>query len=116
MIKFVPQQEAWVIERFGKFNRILQPGLNFLVPFIDQVKYVQSLKEIVLAIPSQSAVTNGTQRSTAQCDAWAWQAVRFTLPCDRPKPDNVTLNLDGVLFLRIVDPYKVCVERMAVSG
>jgi hypothetical protein len=56
----VPQQEAWIVERFGRFHRILQPGLNVLFPFIDQVRYVQSLKEIVLAIPSQSAVTHGT--------------------------------------------------------
>jgi len=60
VIKFVPHQEAWVVERFGKFSRILTPGLNVLMPFIDQVKYVHSLKEIALNIPSQSAVTNGT--------------------------------------------------------
>jgi len=60
VIKFVPHQEAWVVERFGKFSRILTPGFNVLMPFIDQVKYVHSLKEIALNIPSQSAVTNGT--------------------------------------------------------
>ena len=38
VIKFVPQQQAWVVERFGKFNRILEPGLAFLLPFIDQIK------------------------------------------------------------------------------
>lgn len=42
------QQEAWVVERMGKFSRILNPGLNFLIPVIDQVKYVQSLKEIAI--------------------------------------------------------------------
>jgi len=78
IIKFVPQQEAWIVERFGRFNRILQPGLNFLVPIVEQIKYVQSLKEVALEIPPQSAVTN----------------------------DNVTLQLDGVLYFRIVDPYK----------
>lgn len=74
---FVPQQEAWVVERMGKFNRILDPGLNFLVPFIDRIKYVQSLKEIAIDVPKQSAIT----------------------------VDNVTLGIDGVLYLRILNPY-----------
>lgn len=78
MIMFVPQQEAWIIERMGKFNRILEPGVNVLIPIVDRVKYVQSLKEIAIEIPSQSAITI----------------------------DNVTLNIDGVLYLRILDPYK----------
>lgn len=78
VIMFVPQQEAWVVERMGKFNRILQPGLNFLIPIVDKVKYVQSLKELAIDIPKQSAITL----------------------------DNVTLNIDGVLYLRVVDPYK----------
>ncbi|KAK2721882.1 hypothetical protein QYM36_004007 [Artemia franciscana] len=77
-ILFVPQQEAWVVERMGKFNQILDPGLNFLIPFIDKIKYVQSLKEIPIAIPHQSAIS----------------------------ADNVTLTIDGVLYLRIYDPYK----------
>lgn len=74
---FVPQQEAWIVERMGKFNRILDPGLNVLLPIVDRVKYVQSLKEIAIDVPKQSAIT----------------------------VDNVTLGIDGVLYLRIVDPY-----------
>ena len=58
-VNFVPQQEAWVVERMGKFNKILEPGLNFLIPGIDKIKYVQSLKEIAIDIPSQSAITIG---------------------------------------------------------
>ncbi|XP_008195785.1 stomatin-like protein 2, mitochondrial isoform X2 [Tribolium castaneum] len=77
IIMFVPQQEAWVVERMGKFHRILEPGLNVLIPVVDRVKYVQSLKEIAVDIPKQSAITS----------------------------DNVTLNIDGVLYLRIVDAY-----------
>ncbi|KAJ3648822.1 hypothetical protein Zmor_020595 [Zophobas morio] len=77
VIMFVPQQEAWVVERMGKFHRILEPGLNVLIPIVDKVKYVQSLKEIAVDIPKQSAITS----------------------------DNVTLNIDGVLYLRIVDAY-----------
>ncbi|XP_077510463.1 stomatin like 2 [Amblyomma americanum] len=78
VIMFVPQQEAWVVERMGKFSRILEPGLNLLLPIIDRVRYVQSLKEIAIDIPQQSAITL----------------------------DNVTLNIDGVLYLKVVDPYR----------
>lgn len=74
---FVPQQEAWIVERMGKFHRLLEPGLNILIPFLDRVKYVQSLKEIAIDVPKQSAIT----------------------------ADNVNLSIDGVLYLRINDPY-----------
>ena len=47
------------MERMGKFNRILNPGLNFLIPIIDKIKYVQSLKEIAIDVPKQSAITLG---------------------------------------------------------
>jgi regulator of protease activity HflC (stomatin/prohibitin superfamily) len=78
IINFVPQQEAWVIERMGRFHKILQPGLNVLIPLLDRIKYVQSLKEIAIEIPQQGAITL----------------------------DNVQLQLDGVLYLRVIDPYK----------
>lgn len=78
VIRFVPQQTAWVVERMGKFNRILEPGVAFLVPFLDSIRYVQSLKEEAVEIPSQSAIT----------------------------ADNVTLQMDGVLYLKVVDAYK----------
>jgi len=78
VIKFVPQQEAWIIERMGKYHTIFEPGLNILIPFIDKVKYIQSLKEIAIDIPQQSAIT----------------------------VDNVTLQIDGVLYLKVVNPYK----------
>jgi len=78
IIRFVPQQTAWIVERMGKFNRILQPGLAILIPFLDRIAYVRSLKEVALEIPSQSAIT----------------------------ADNVTLELDGVLYTRVVDAYK----------
>lgn len=55
--RFVPQQEAWIVERMGKFHRILDPGLAILVPVIDRVRYVKSLKEAAIEIPSQSAIT-----------------------------------------------------------
>ena len=50
----MPQQEAWVVERFGRFHSVLQPGLRFLIPIVDNIKYVHSLKEIVVEVPSQS--------------------------------------------------------------
>lgn len=78
LVLFVPQQEAWVVERMGRFHRILEPGLNFLIPVLDRIRYVQSLKEIVIDVPEQSAVSL----------------------------DNVTLQIDGVLYLRILDPFK----------
>ncbi|CAI2313597.1 unnamed protein product [Caenorhabditis sp. 36 PRJEB53466] len=78
VINFVPQQEAWVVERMGKFYKILEPGLNFLLPVIDRIKFVQNLREIAIEIPEQGAIT----------------------------VDNVQLRLDGVLYLRVFDPYK----------
>ncbi|THY38121.1 hypothetical protein D6C99_09257 [Aureobasidium pullulans] len=78
IVKFVPQQTAWIVERMGKFSRILEPGVAILVPMIDRIAYVKSLKEAAIEIPSQSAIT----------------------------ADNVTLELDGVLYTRVFDPYK----------
>ena len=77
IIRFVPQQTAWIVERMGKFSRILEPGLAILIPFLDRIAYVKSLKEAALEIPSQSAIT----------------------------ADNVTLELDGVLYTRVFDAY-----------
>ena len=77
-IKFVPQQQAWVVERMGKFSRILPPGLAILVPFLDKITYVQSLKESAIEIPSQNAITS----------------------------DNVSLELDGILYIKVIDAYK----------
>ena len=48
-----PDHQAWVVERFGKFHAVLEPGLSLLIPVIDEIKYVHSLKEIVIEIPSQ---------------------------------------------------------------
>ncbi|KAL6239762.1 hypothetical protein BDW75DRAFT_226836 [Aspergillus navahoensis] len=78
VIRFVPQQTAWIVERMGKFHRILEPGLAILVPFLDRIAYVKSLKESAIEIPSQNAIT----------------------------ADNVTLELDGVLYTRVFDAYK----------
>ena len=56
-------------------------GLNFLVPFVEKVKYVQSLKEIAIDIPQQSAITSGTAGATCWRVADLWQVVVLTLAC-----------------------------------
>lgn len=77
-IKVVPQQNAWVVERLGKFHISLTPGLNFLVPFIDKVAYKHSLKEIPLDVPSQVCITR----------------------------DNTQLQVDGILYFQVTDPMR----------
>ena len=77
-IKFVPQNRAYVIERFGKYTRTLSSGLNFIVPFVEQIGADRSLKEQAHDVPSQSAITK----------------------------DNITLTVDGVLYFRVLDPVK----------
>lgn len=77
-VKFVPQQNAWVIERMGKYHSSLTPGLNFLVPFIDRVAYKHSLKEIPLDVPSQVCITR----------------------------DNTQLTVDGILYFQVTDPMR----------
>jgi regulator of protease activity HflC (stomatin/prohibitin superfamily) len=75
-IKIVPQQSAWIVERLGRFDQKLEPGLNFLIPFIDRVAYRHSLKEYAFDVQEQTAITR----------------------------DNVTLLMDGVIYVRIIDP------------
>ena len=62
----------------GKYHATLQPGFHFLIPFFDRIAYTQSLKEEAITIPGQTAITR----------------------------DNVTLQIDGVLYIRTLDPYK----------
>ena len=77
-IKFVPQNRAYVIERFGKFQSTKEAGLNFILPFIDRISADRSLKEKAVDVPEQSAITK----------------------------DNISLSVDGVLYFRVLDPYK----------
>ena len=74
-VKVVPQQNAWVIERLGKYHATLTPGLNFLVPFVDRLAYKHSLKEIPLDVPSQVCITK----------------------------DNTQLTVDGILYFQVTD-------------
>ena len=61
-LKIVPQQNAWVVERLGKFDRTLTPGLSFLVPFVDRVAYKHSLKEVPLDVLSQHCSSKRKRR------------------------------------------------------
>ena len=74
--KVVPQQQAWVVERLGKYHASLLPGLNFVVPFVDRVIQKHSLKEVPLDVPSQICITR----------------------------DNTQLQVDGILYFQVTDP------------
>jgi regulator of protease activity HflC (stomatin/prohibitin superfamily) len=76
--KIVPQQHAWVVERLGKYDRTLTPGLKFIVPFIERVAYRHSLKEVPLDVPSQVCITR----------------------------DNTQLQVDGILYFQVTDPMR----------
>src|SRR5579864_9460189 len=56
-VRMVPQGFKFVVQRFGKFHTTLQPGLNFVIPYIDDVAYKVTTKDIVLDIPSQEVIT-----------------------------------------------------------
>nr|WP_297348619.1 slipin family protein [uncultured Glaciecola sp.] len=77
-IKFVPQNRVFVVERFGKFQSTKEAGLNFILPFIDRIAADRSLKEQAVDVQEQSAITK----------------------------DNISLMVDGVLYFRVMDPYK----------
>ncbi|MBB2486239.1 paraslipin [Mitsuaria sp. WAJ17] len=77
-VKVVPQQNAWVVERLGKYHATLTPGLSFLVPFVDRLAYRHSLKEIPLDVPSQICITK----------------------------DNTQLTVDGILYFQVTDPMR----------
>ena len=76
--KIVPQQNAWVVERLGKYDRTLTPGLKFVIPFVERVAYKHSLKEVPLDVPSQVCITK----------------------------DNTQLQVDGILYFQVTDPMR----------
>ena len=78
MARIVPQKQAWIVERLGKYSQTLSAGFHLLVPFLDRVAYKQNLKEIALDVPPQQCVTR----------------------------DNITVTVDGILYLQVVDPVK----------
>ena len=76
--KIVPQQHAWVVERLGKYDRTLTPGLSFVMPFLERVAYKHSLKEVPLDVPSQVCITR----------------------------DNTQLQVDGIIYFQVTDPMR----------
>jgi regulator of protease activity HflC (stomatin/prohibitin superfamily) len=76
IIRVVPQQQAWVVERLGKYSGTLDAGLHILMPFLDVVRYKHSLKEIALDVPEQTCITK----------------------------DNVQVGVDGILYFKILNP------------
>ena len=75
-VRIVPQQQAWVVERLGKFSETLQPGLNLIIPFFERVAYTHSLKEVPLDVPEQVCITR----------------------------DNTQLGVDGIIYYQVMDP------------
>ncbi len=76
--KIVPQQNAWVVERLGRYDRTLTPGLKFVIPFVERVAYKHSLKEVPLDVPSQVCITR----------------------------DNTQLQVDGIIYFQVTDPMR----------
>src|SRR5437868_11305180 len=74
--RVVPQQQAWVVERLGRFSGTLNAGFHILIPFLDTVRYKHSLKEVALEVPEQFCITK----------------------------DNVQVAVDGVLYFKVLDP------------
>ncbi|MFA7174873.1 MAG: stomatin-like protein [Kiritimatiellia bacterium] len=77
-VRVVPQKQAFIVERLGKYYATLEAGLHLLVPVIDRVAYKQSLKEQALDVPPQQCITR----------------------------DNISVEVDGILYLRVMDAAK----------
>ncbi len=76
--RVVPQKNAFVVERLGKYSKTLEPGFHILVPFIDKIRYKLNLKEVAIDVPPQVCIT----------------------------ADNVSVEVDGILYVRVMDPVK----------
>ncbi|MBL8549200.1 MAG: SPFH/Band 7/PHB domain protein [Hyphomonadaceae bacterium] len=81
-IKAVPQGRQWTVERFGRFTRVLRPGIAFLIPFIDRVGRRLSMMETVLDVPRQEVITK----------------------------DNAIVAVDAVVFIQVIDAAKAAYE------
>lgn len=87
-IKTVPQGEVWTVERFGAFTRLLQPGLNLIIPYVDTVGRRMNVQEVVLDIPEQSVITR----------------------------DNATVAVDGIVYYRVMDAGKAAYQVQDLTG
>ena len=87
-IKTVPQGWVWTVERFGAFTRLLQPGLNLIIPYVDTVGRKMNVQEVVLDIPEQSVITR----------------------------DNATVAVDGIVYYRVMDAAKAAYQVQNLTG
>src|ERR687885_2641229 len=87
-IKTVPQGSVWTVERFGAFTRLLQPGLNLIIPYVDTVGRKMNVQEVVLDIPEQSVITR----------------------------DNATVAVDGIVYYRVMEPAKAAYQVQNLTG
>ena len=77
-IRIVPQKEAFIVERLGKYSKTLEAGFHILMPFVDRVSYKHTLKEQAVDVPPQQCITK----------------------------DNIAVEVDGILYMMVVDPRK----------
>ena len=75
-VKTVSQGQVWTVERFGAYTRLLQPGLNFVLPYVDRVGRKLNVQEQVVEIPEQSVITR----------------------------DNASVSVDGIIYYRVMEP------------
>ncbi|MCH8077865.1 MAG: paraslipin [SAR324 cluster bacterium] len=89
MVVIVPAREAVIKERLGKFVKVMQPGLHFMIPIIDRAAYRQEMREQVIDVEPQTAITQ----------------------------DNIQLEVDGVIYIKVMDAekatYKIANYRRA---
>ena len=76
-MQIIPHQQAWVVQRLGRFSRVLGSGPNWIIPLVDSIAYTHSLKEEAIDVPEQTAITQ----------------------------DNVNVILDGIVYVKIFDPF-----------
>ncbi|MFI2708349.1 SPFH domain-containing protein, partial [Nocardioides sp. CER28] len=81
-VKIIPQARAGIVERFGKYKETLTPGLNIIVPFIDNMRYLADLREQVVTFPPQPVITE----------------------------DNLTVSIDTVIYFQVNDPVAATYE------
>jgi len=74
----VPQRSVFIVERLGKYSKQLHAGFHIVIPFVDKIAYKHTLKEVVIDVPEQVCITR----------------------------DNISVEVDGILYIRVVDPQK----------